>query len=112
MMEATLSPANIALTRVAIQGAADMPDIAQAMHEGGGAVTRARLAEFLKAETAAGRLDVDDPEEAAELFGGMMAGRQFRALLGLPVDTDRATIEHLANVIAHRFVAAYAPKPH
>lgn len=109
MMEATLAPANISLTRVAIQGAADMPDLAQAMHEAGGAVTRARLAEFLKAETAAGRLDVDDPEEAAELFGGMMAVRQIRALLGLPVETDRATIKHLASVIAHRFVAAYAP---
>jgi TetR/AcrR family transcriptional repressor of mexJK operon len=111
LMEATLSPVNIALTRVAIQGASDMPDIAQAMDEAGGRVAWARLARFLESETAAGRLEVDDVEEAAEFFSGMVGARQVRALLGLPVDTDRAAIEHLSASIARRFVAAYAPKP-
>jgi AcrR family transcriptional regulator len=111
VMEAVLSPGNIALTRVAIQGAADMPDIAQAMNEAGGAVTRARLARFLEAETRAGRLSVDDPEEAAELFYGMVGARQMRALLGLPVETDHETLAELSAKIARRFVAAYAPKP-
>jgi AcrR family transcriptional regulator len=110
LLEATLSPVNIALTRVAIQGASDMPDIAQAMDEAGGSVARARLASFLEAETAAGRLDVDDVWEAAEFFSGMVGARQVRALLGLPVDSDRATIEALSASIAKRFVAAYAPK--
>jgi AcrR family transcriptional regulator len=111
LMEAALSPANIALTRVAIQGAADMPDIAQAIHEAGAVVTRTRLAQFLQAETAAGRLDVDDAAEAAEFFSGMVGARQLRALLGLAVDVDRATIDRLSASIARRFVAAYASKP-
>jgi AcrR family transcriptional regulator len=110
MIAATLSPGNIALTRVAIQSAPDMPDIAQAMDEAGGSVARARLAQFLEAETVAGRLEVDDVEEAAEFFAGMVGARQVRALLGLPVDTDRSTIERLSASIARRFVAAYAPK--
>jgi AcrR family transcriptional regulator len=110
VMEATLSPANISLMRVAIQGAADMPDVAQAMHEAGGAVTRARLARYLQEETAAGRLDVDDPGEAADLFYGMVGARQMRALLGLPVDADHATIVRQSAYIARRFVAAYSPR--
>jgi AcrR family transcriptional regulator len=110
VMQATLSPMNISLMRVAIQGAADMPDVAQAMHEAGGTVTRARLARYLQDETAAGRLDVDDPLEAADLFYGMVGAHQMRALLGLPVETDHETIGRLSAHIARRFVAAYAPK--
>jgi TetR/AcrR family transcriptional repressor of mexJK operon len=110
LMEAALAPTNIALTRVAIQGAADMPDIAQAMDEAGGAVARERLAGFLRAETTAGRLAVDDPQEAAELFSGMVGARQMRALLGLPVETDHDTLARLGANIARRFVAAYAPR--
>lgn len=111
LLEATLSPGNIALTRVAIQGASDMPDIAQAMDEAGASVARARLAQFLEVETDAGRLDVDDVWEAADFFSAMVGARQVRALLGLPVETDRATLERLSVSIAKRFVAAYAPKP-
>jgi len=110
LMQAMLSPANVALTRVAIQGAVDMPEIAQAMHETGALAALARLADFLRAETAAGRLDVDDPDGAAELFVGMIGTRQVRALMGLPLDTDTATLERLCATIARRFVAAYAPR--
>jgi AcrR family transcriptional regulator len=110
LMETVLSPGNLALTRVAIQGAADMPDIAQTMYEAGGMVARTRLAQFLEAETAAGRLEVDDAWEAADLFSAMVGARQMLALLGLPVETDRASMERLSANIARRFVAAYAPK--
>ena len=108
-MQAMLSPANIAMTRVAIQGASDMPEIAQAMHETGAVPALDRLARFLEAETTAGRLNVDDPAGAAELFAGMIGARQARALMGLPVETDPAALEQLCATIAKRFVAAYAP---
>jgi AcrR family transcriptional regulator len=110
LMQAMLSPANIAMTRVAIQGASDMPEIAQAMHETGAVPALDRLARFLEAETKAGRLDVDDPAGAAELFAGMISARQVRTLMGLPADSDPATLERLCATIAHRFVAAYAPR--
>jgi TetR/AcrR family transcriptional repressor of mexJK operon len=111
LMQAMLSPANIAMTRVAIQGASDMPEIAQAMHETGAIPALDRLARFLAAETTAGRLDVDDPAGAAELFAGMVGARQVRALMGLPADSDAATLERLCATIARRFVVAYAPRP-
>lgn len=110
LMQTLLSPINIALTRVAIEGAADMPDIAHAMQEAGAMATRARLAAFLRAESAAGRLCVDDPAEAAEFFSGMVGARQIRGLLGLEVQADAATIERLSASIARRFVRAYGPR--
>jgi len=109
LMQAMLSPANIAMTRVAIQGASDMPEIAQAMHETGAVPALDRLARFLETEATAGRLNVDDPAGAAELFAGMIGARQARALMGLPVETDPAALEQLCATIARRFVAAYAP---
>ncbi len=110
LMEAALSPHNIALTRVAIQGASDMPDIARALHEAGMAAAYARLVQFLDAETKAGRLGVDNPHEAAEFFTGMVGARQLSALLGLPMATDGATMDHLSAAIAKLFVTAYRSK--
>jgi TetR/AcrR family transcriptional regulator, mexJK operon transcriptional repressor len=107
LMQTLLSPTNIALTRVVIQGAADMPDIAQAMHEAGAMATRARLAQFLQAETAAGRLCVDDAPEAAELFSGMVGARQLPGLLGLDPGADAQAMARLSASIARRFVRAY-----
>jgi AcrR family transcriptional regulator len=110
LMQAILTPANLALTRVAIQSVADMPDVARAVYEAGSQTTRARLADYLLAETRAGRLAVADPAEAAEFFGGMAAARQLRGLLGMPIEADPAVIERLSRNIARRFLRAYAPQ--
>jgi TetR/AcrR family transcriptional repressor of mexJK operon len=109
MMASLLSPANMTVTRVALQSATDMPDITRAMYEAGGMVTRARLAKFLEAETAAGRLCVEDSAEAAEFFAGMVGARQIPGLMGLNIEIDQPTIERLSANIAKRFVRAYAP---
>jgi hypothetical protein len=78
--------------------------------EAGPSSTRGLLAQFLEAETQAGRLDVDDPLEAAEMFAGMCGGhRQIRALLGLDLGEDAAEIDRLARNITQRFLRAYAP---
>lgn len=110
LMETLLSPANIALTRVAIQGATEAPEVGRVMHEAGALGTRARLAAFLKAETLAGRLCVDDPIEAAELFTGMVGAQQLRGLLGVAIDGEREAIARQSAVVAKRFVRAYAPR--
>lgn len=110
LMESVLSATSLSVMRVAIHSAIDMPDMAQAFYEAGPVTSRARLAEFLRAETEAGRLDVDDPALAAELFSAMVNSRQLRALLGLETPRDEATIRRLSQTIAHRFVRAYAPK--
>ena len=88
-----------------------MPDLAKAVYEAGPMTTRALIADFLAAETQAGRLDIDDPLEAAEIFSGMCSGyRQMRALLGLTVSADPDEITRLAQTVAKRFFRAYAPE--
>jgi TetR/AcrR family transcriptional repressor of mexJK operon len=109
MMEAVLSDTSLSVMRVAIHSAIDMPDMAQAFYAAGPATSRARLADFLRAETEAGRLEVDDPALAAEFFSAMVNSQQTRALLGLETPRDEATIGRLSQAIAHRFVRAYAP---
>ena len=110
LMPALLSEQYLTLLRVAIQGAADMPELARTVFETGSQGTRARLTAYLRAQTHAGRLAVDDAEEAAELFVGMIAARQMRGLIGLPTSRNEpAASDKLCATIARRFVRAYAP---
>ena len=108
LMTAMLAPTSLAMTRVAIQGAVDMPAVAGAVFDAGARTSRARLADYLRAEDAAGRLAVEDPAEAADLLSGMIAARQMGALMGAPAPSDPATLERLSREIARRFVRAYA----
>lgn len=97
------------LFRAAILHAADMPDVARAMWEAGPKASRAQLAQFLARETAAGRLNCPDPQEAAEFFGGMVSGTyQTAMLLRVDLALDDAKIERLAREAAARFLRAYA----
>jgi TetR/AcrR family transcriptional repressor of mexJK operon len=109
LMTALLAERYLTLLRVAIQGAADIPDLARTLFETASKATRAHLVEYLRAETRAGRLGVDDAEEAAELFTGMLAARQIRGLIGLPTLARGESLEARCASIARRFVRAYAP---
>ena len=98
------------LMRVVIQHAAEEPELARLVYEAGPRTSRRRLAAFLEAENAAGRLKVGDAVEAAELFLGMVTGPvQLRALLGLSTELTPADTERRARACAERFVRAYAP---
>ena len=97
--------------KAAIVGAADAPEVAQAVYEAGPRQSRARLAEFLELETRAGRLACPDPLEAAEFFAGMVIGSyQTAALLGVDRGLDAARVDRIATEAAARFIRAYAPQ--
>ncbi|MFN3521352.1 MAG: TetR/AcrR family transcriptional regulator [Phenylobacterium sp.] len=99
---------SVAFMRMVIQGAADMPELARALYEAGPRASRARLADYLAAEHAAGRLEVPDPPQAAEFFGGMALGSyQMAGLLGADRTLDDAAIEAIAREAAARFLRAY-----
>ena len=51
-MPALLAQNYLTLLRAAAQGAADMPDLARMVYETGSQATRARLVDYLRAETA------------------------------------------------------------
>lgn len=108
MLEAVLSPRGVAFMRLYIEGAADMPELARNVFEAGPKTSRARLARFLQAETAAGRLAVDDPALAAEFFAGMVTGsHQTALLLGVDPGLTAERLEHIAQEAARRFMRAY-----
>ncbi len=98
------------LLRVTIQSAGEMPDLARVVFEAGPLRSRRAVADFLEAETRAGRLTVDDPMQAAEFFAGMVVGqRQTRSLLGLPQQLSSEDMDAIALTAAQRFMRAYAP---
>jgi len=110
MLVSLLRPRSAAFLRMAIQAATALPEVAQAWYEAGPRTSRRKLAEFLRLETEAGRLAIEDPMEAAEFFAGMVLGSyQTAALLGVERPLDAQVIERLVNEAAARFLKAYAP---
>lgn len=88
--------------------ARDDPGLARAVFEAGPSQSLARIAEWLRQQHSKGGLNVPNPEEAAEIFIGMVLGHaHFRLILGLkPLEHDAKA--H-AKEAAHRFVRAYSP---
>lgn len=108
LLATAVAPNSIAFMRMVIQGAAEMPELARALYDAGPRASRGRLADFLAAEHAAGRLDAPDPRQAAEFFGGMALGSyQMAGLLGADRDLDEAQIAAIAREAAVRFLRAY-----
>jgi AcrR family transcriptional regulator len=98
------------ILRLTIQSADEMPDLARIVFETGPMRSRKELANFLRAESKAGRLAVDDPMQAAEFFAGMVIGQhQTRSLLGLGSSLTAAQVDQVARSAAQRFLKAYAP---
>ncbi len=110
LLQLLLSPRGLALYRMCMLGADDMPDVARAMYEAGPRLSHVRLARFLEAETRAGRLNCPDPMEASEFFSGMVVStRQSALMLGMPRTQSDADIDRIAEEAARRFLKAYAP---
>lgn len=102
-------PRGASILRLTIQSSAETPRLAQDFFEAGPRATITRLTAFMKSEMDAGRLQADDPEEAAEFFAGMAAGHKTTvSLLGFPVTLDEEAIDDLARRVARRFLRAYA----
>jgi AcrR family transcriptional regulator len=109
LMRAVLNPRGMAVYKMAMQASASMPDVAQAIYEAGPRASRLRLAEFLRLETAAGRVRTPDPLQAAEFFAGMVLGRyQTPSLLGVAIGLTEDEIEQVSREAAARFMRAYA----
>ena len=88
----------------------EAPEIARAVYEAGPRRGVRLLAAWLAEQTRQGRLDVPEPEEAAEMFTGLVLGHgHLRAMLDVPqIAPDRRAAR--AREAARVFLAAYAPK--
>jgi TetR/AcrR family transcriptional repressor of mexJK operon len=110
LLESVVFSRALAMMRVTIQAAGHMPDLARTVFESGPRATRDELAVFLAAESARGRLAVDNPSQAAEFFAGMViSSNQMAALMGAPLKLTLSTMGPLCREAAARFVRAYAP---
>jgi TetR/AcrR family transcriptional repressor of mexJK operon len=110
MLETVTTTKSYSIMRVIIQGAGEMPDVAHEVFEAGPRHARRQLAAFLEMETRLGRLKVENFDQAAEFFSGMVMGHsQLRSLLRLPSDKSQEEFDSLAGEAAERFLRAYAP---
>jgi AcrR family transcriptional regulator len=110
LLETVITNKSYSMMRVIMLGAGEMPDVAKEVFEAGPLSARRQLAAFLQTETELGRLKVEDFEQAAEFFSGMVMGHsQLRSLLRLPSDKTAAEFDGVAREAAQRFMRAYAP---
>ena len=84
MMQASLNPQTLALQRLLIAEAPRFPELALVMNQQGARQQAIqRIAAIIADENAAGRLAVENPALAAELFLQMVVGLPQRRALGL-----------------------------
>lgn len=104
---AALSEQATVLFRLAVGEYVRFPELAQIMFERGPAVSYARLREFLAARVAAGELEIDDLQIAAEQYlGGIVGHQQLRRALGQDrTDVDGITARVEAAIKS--FLAAH-----
>ncbi len=105
ILEAITSPSSLQLTRMAIVGATDMPELGRAVFDAGARAANEHLAAFLQSRP---ELDLPNPQRGADIFVGMALGRlQTRLLMGLE-GLEREQAVARAQEAAIRFVRAYA----
>jgi AcrR family transcriptional regulator len=104
-------PARLSSLRTVIAVAERMPDLGRKLYEAGPAVGIAKLAAYLRAQTEAGILDVDDCEIAAAQFIESCHATLLKPMLfnfGPPPAPER--IDHVVGIAVRTFLAAYLKK--
>lgn len=108
-----LAPWHRAVSRLVIAERERFPDLAQIYWERGPKRSGRQLATYLEALRNREVLAIDNPEEAAELFVGMLFQRWHRHVyyVDSPPPSELAIRAHAERVVA-RFWAAYRHGPH
>jgi TetR/AcrR family transcriptional repressor of mexJK operon len=102
-----------AILRLIIAERERFPDLAQLYYERGPLRSHALLVEYLTELKRREALDVDDPDEAAEFFVGMLMHRWYKELLLLAAPTPSdAALQQRADHVVCRFLEAFHRKTH
>lgn len=111
MIEAYAGPGYQSVMRSTIAATVAKPDFGRTMYDTGPKIGRERLAAFLMQEATAGRLGIDDADEAADFLFGMAVGATIlRVFMDSPVERAPEHIAARARSCARRFILAYAPR--
>ena len=105
------TPAKASALRTVIAIADRMPSLGKTFYETGPSTGIAKLSAYLKAQTAAGVLAVDDYEVAASQFMESCHGTLFKPVLfnfAPPPSPER--VKHVIDIAVRVFMAAYRAK--
>lgn len=103
-----LSPRHLALVRLVISERDRFPDLAQTYYDRGPRVGHESLASYITALRDNQKLDVDDVDEAAGFFIGMLMHDWYKQYVLFPTNlpTDAQISKRVARVVEH-FLALY-----
>lgn len=108
MIRLTTSPLSLMLNRIVVSEAATFPHLAETFWQVGPCKAVGILADWLRARTREGILDVPDPELAAELFYALCQTRiTWRKRLQLPVDAGPAQVAMIARSVTRMFLNTF-----
>lgn len=109
VMRFLLDEKTLSVHRVVVGECMRFPELGRAFYENGPVVFEHAFGHWLRRQTAAGRLAVDDPTMAADQFIGMMrsTGVYLRATLGVPPPPTQAEIDATATAAVRTFLKAF-----
>lgn len=109
-LEMVVRPENVSNIRMVIGAAEKFPEIGRLFYEAGPAQGARRLAAYLAAQSAAGRLRIADPATAAQHFVDLcQTGTMRRLLFAWGDPPDAAERERMVDEALRVFFAAYGP---
>jgi TetR/AcrR family transcriptional repressor of mexJK operon len=107
-----LEDRSLAIHRVVIAESIRFPELGRAFYDSGPRTFTSSFSAWLSQQTAAGRLAIADPVQAADQFAGMLkSGCYNRAALGVAPSPSEAEIDRAAAGVVAAFLRAYAPGP-
>ena len=108
MFDKIIDPKSVALLKAAVAE----PELGRMLYEAGPANGQAKVGEYLALQAKSGRLEIDDPLQAAQLFFQMMFGHFHQKLLfGLPVKLSAAERARHFDTILAAFFKIYGSRP-
>jgi TetR/AcrR family transcriptional regulator, mexJK operon transcriptional repressor len=112
LLELILSEDARGVHRVVIAECMEFPELGEIFWERGPGRTRAMLANYLRAQQKLGNIQCGDPEQAVEIFIGLLvSGASLRAWLGLPPTFAKTPAQRRSwvNFAVDTFLASMQP---
>ena len=97
LFDEVLAPRTVGLFRVVVAQCAMQPELGKLLYQAGPAMGKAKVADYLRLQAKAGRIQVEDAEATAQMFFQMVIGHHHHLLLMCAIDppTRAARAAHL-----------------
>jgi TetR/AcrR family transcriptional regulator, mexJK operon transcriptional repressor len=108
MLEMVLSPTGLTIYRMVVSEAGKFPELAETFYEAGPARSIRHMACWLREQTKAGRLSVQDPEFAAEQFFALCQTRlALRRKLQMQDEPGPGAVRRVVDAAVAMFLRTY-----